>query len=61
MALPVINGLRSTCPAPAETGSDVVVAVMATPSTDAPAQSHPNGLTPAQRRERLYPFLREAS
>ena len=34
MALAVISGLRSTCPAPVETGSDVVV-VMATPSADA--------------------------
>lgn len=25
--------------------------------TDAPALSHPSGLTPSQRRERLYPFL----
>jgi hypothetical protein len=34
MALPLISGLRSTCPGLVETGSDVVVA-MATPSADA--------------------------
>jgi hypothetical protein len=33
MAGPLISGLRSTCPAPVEMGSDVV-AVMATPSAD---------------------------
>jgi HK97 family phage prohead protease len=29
--------------------------------TDAPAPGHPSGLTPRQRREALYPFLRKAS
>jgi hypothetical protein len=38
MALPVMSGLRSTGPAPVETGSDVVV-VMATPLADAPGQT----------------------
>ncbi|MFC5996944.1 HK97 family phage prohead protease [Pseudonocardia hispaniensis] len=28
-------------------------------STDAPAASHPSGLTPSERRTRLYPFLKE--
>lgn len=30
-------------------------------STDAPAPSHPGGLTPSQRRQRLYPFLQETA
>ncbi|MGD9991374.1 HK97 family phage prohead protease [Pseudonocardia sp.] len=29
--------------------------------TDAPAPSHPSGLTPSQRRERLFPFLTKES
>lgn len=55
-----VSALRTSVPAPAASSTEPEPEAAPEPTTE-PATGHSGGLTPAQRRERLYPTLKGAS